>query len=32
MEERKPSNFIEDFIEEDLASGRCVAVKTRFPP
>ena len=32
MEERRPSNFIEDFIEEDLASGRCVAVKTRFPP
>lgn len=32
MEERKPSNFIEDIIEEDLASGRCVSVKTRFPP
>jgi len=32
MEERKPANFIEDFIEEDLASGRCINVKTRFPP
>ena len=30
--ERKPSNFIEEFIVEDLASGRCESVHTRFPP
>ena len=30
--ERKASNFIEEFIEEDLASGRCESVHTRFPP
>ncbi len=27
-----PSNFIHDFIEEDLAAGRYSAVHTRFPP
>ncbi|MGI6172914.1 MAG: glutamine--tRNA ligase/YqeY domain fusion protein [Christensenellales bacterium] len=32
IEERRPANFIEDFIEEDLASGRFDHVKTRFPP
>ena len=30
--ERKPSNFIEEFIEQDLASGRFDHVRTRFPP
>ncbi len=30
--EKRASNFIEDFIEEDLASGRTEAVHTRFPP
>ena len=30
--ERKASNFIEEFIMEDLASGRCESVHTRFPP
>ena len=31
-EERRPANFIEKFIEEDLASGRFDHVHTRFPP
>ena len=31
-EARKPANFIEEFIEQDLASGRFEAVHTRFPP
>ncbi|MCQ2437862.1 MAG: glutamine--tRNA ligase/YqeY domain fusion protein [Clostridia bacterium] len=30
--EKRPSNFIEDFIDEDLASGRFDHVRTRFPP
>ncbi len=30
--EKRASNFIEEFIEEDLASGRFDHVKTRFPP
>ncbi len=30
--ERRASNFIEEFVEEDLASGRFDHVKTRFPP
>ncbi len=30
--EKRASNFIEDFIEEDIASGRTEAVHTRFPP
>ena len=31
-EERRAANFIEEFIEEDLAAGRYDHVKTRFPP
>ena len=31
-EVRKPANFIEEFIEQDLASGRFDHVQTRFPP
>ncbi len=31
-EARRASNFIEEFINEDLASGRYDHVKTRFPP
>ncbi len=31
-EARKPANFIEEFIEQDLASGRYDAIHTRFPP
>ncbi len=31
-EARGASNFIEEFIEQDLASGRYDRVKTRFPP
>ncbi|MBE5775496.1 MAG: glutamine--tRNA ligase/YqeY domain fusion protein [Clostridiales bacterium] len=31
-EERRAANFIEDFINEDLASGRFDHVRTRFPP
>ncbi len=31
-EERRASNFIEEFINQDLASGRFDHVKTRFPP
>ena len=30
--ERRPSNFIEEFVEQDLASGRYDHVHTRFPP
>ena len=30
--EKRASNFIEEFIEEDLAAGRYDHVKTRFPP
>ena len=30
--ERKAANFIEEFINEDLASGRFDHVRTRFPP
>lgn len=32
MEESKMSNFIQDVIDEDLASGRVKKVHTRFPP
>ncbi|MBO5019634.1 MAG: glutamine--tRNA ligase, partial [Clostridia bacterium] len=28
----KPSNFIHDFIDEDLAEGVYDKVQTRFPP
>ena len=31
-EERRAANFIEEFIDEDLASGRFDHVRTRFPP
>ena len=31
-EEKRASNFIEEFIEEDLANGRYDHVHTRFPP
>ena len=31
-EERRAANFIEEFINEDLASGRYDHVRTRFPP
>ncbi|MGO9409799.1 MAG: glutamate--tRNA ligase family protein, partial [Spirochaetia bacterium] len=27
-----PSDFIRDFVEEDLKSGRFTSVQTRFPP
>ncbi len=30
--EKRASNFIEEFINEDLASGRYDHVRTRFPP
>ncbi|MBQ6374938.1 MAG: glutamine--tRNA ligase/YqeY domain fusion protein [Clostridia bacterium] len=30
--ERRPANFIEEFVEQDLASGRFDHVQTRFPP
>ena len=30
--ENKPSNFIHDFIDEDLAEGVYDRVQTRFPP
>ena len=30
--ERRANNFIEEFVEEDLANGRFDRVKTRFPP
>ena len=32
LEESKPSNFIYDFIDEDLAEGVYSRVQTRFPP
>ncbi len=32
MDENKVSNFIHDFIDEDLAAGRADHVHTRFPP
>ena len=32
MEEKKASNFIHDFIDEDLAAGVKSRVQTRFPP
>ena len=32
ISEKKASNFIEEFVEEDLASGRYDHVRTRFPP
>jgi glutaminyl-tRNA synthetase len=28
----KPSNFIRNVIDEDLSSGKHIAIKTRFPP
>ncbi|MDO4866482.1 MAG: glutamine--tRNA ligase/YqeY domain fusion protein [Clostridia bacterium] len=31
-EVRRPANFIEEFVEQDLASGRFDHVHTRFPP
>ncbi len=31
-EERRAANFIEEFVEEDLAGGRYDHVRTRFPP
>ena len=30
--EVKPTNFILNIINEDLASGKHVIIKTRFPP
>ena len=30
--ERKPANFIEEFVAQDLANGRFDHVHTRFPP
>ena len=32
LEENKPSNFIYDFIDEDLSEGVYNRVQTRFPP
>ena len=32
MEEKKPTNFIRQIIDEDLASGKVSKVCTRFPP
>ena len=32
MDEKTTSNFIHDFIDEDLAEGRYTHVHTRFPP
>lgn len=32
MTEESPSNFIRDIIDEELASGACKQVVTRFPP
>ncbi len=32
LEENKPSNFIYDFIDEDLTEGVYSRVQTRFPP
>lgn len=31
-EENKPKNFIEEFIDEDLSTGKYKKVHTRFPP
>ena len=31
-EEKRAANFIEEFINEDLAAGRFDHVRTRFPP
>ncbi|MBK1880456.1 glutamine--tRNA ligase/YqeY domain fusion protein [Pelagicoccus mobilis] len=31
-EEEKPSNFIRDFIDEELAAGKHSQIVTRFPP
>ena len=31
-EKNYPSNFIRTIIENDLASGKCKKVVTRFPP
>ena len=30
--EKKPLNFLEEIIENDLATGKCKGVLTRFPP
>ena len=32
MEEIKSTNFIEEFINEDLAEGKAKEIITRFPP
>ena len=32
MDEFKSSNFIHDFIDEDLAEGKVTKIHTRFPP
>ena len=32
MEEIKSTNFIEEFINEDLAQGKAKEIITRFPP
>jgi glutaminyl-tRNA synthetase len=32
MEENRPSNFIRQIIDADLASGKVDTVRTRFPP
>jgi len=32
MESPAPSDFIRDIVADDLATGRCAAVHTRFPP
>ncbi|MBC2605789.1 glutamine--tRNA ligase/YqeY domain fusion protein [Pelagicoccus albus] len=32
MTEEKPSNFIRDFIDEELAAGKHSQIVTRFPP
>lgn len=29
---KAPSNFIHDFIDEDLADGKYSKIQTRFPP
>ncbi|HID44323.1 MAG TPA: hypothetical protein EYP34_01025, partial [Chromatiaceae bacterium] len=31
-ENNKPTNFIRQIIEEDLASGKYASIHTRFPP
>ena len=31
-EVKAPSNFIHDFIDEDLAEGKYSKIQTRFPP